>query len=216
LDTRIKLSKLSERHYKTPLLRLATFALVAASSLSANVLTGVTATTDMGAASGTVISQIVDGSGLSSYDPSATHDNGSPSNAWVGDLSTGMITFDLGGSFELDGMAVWNFNALSAFGVQDVTVSSSLDGISFTPISGAPSTFSIGSNLSSESAETFQFSATAAFVRFDIASNYGGANTALSEVMFTGAPSAVPEPQTYALFLTGLAAFVYKRRSHKV
>src|SRR5947209_4036587 len=78
--------------------------LTAASAIQAGPISGVTVATDMGNGFGSLVSQIVDGSGLSVYLPSATHAAGSPSNAWAGTVATGTVTFNLGGLYALDGM----------------------------------------------------------------------------------------------------------------
>jgi hypothetical protein len=166
----------------------------------------------MGSSFGSNISQIVDGSGLSAYNTSATHAAGIPTNAWTGTVATGTVTFTLGSLYSLDGMAVWNFNANNTAGVQAVTVSGSTDGVNFSVISGAPTSFAIGANFASESAQTFSFSTTASFIRFNIASNHGFTGpTGLSEVMFTTA-TAAPEPTTCTLLGAGLTALAYLRR----
>lgn len=192
--------------------------LLAIAALQANAapITGATVSTTFASPgdSGSVIQNVVDGSGLSSYTTGATHAAGVPTNAWAATgPQTGTITFDLGGVFALDGMAVWNFNANSLYGINGLTIDGSLDGISYAPISGAPTNFAIGANLAAELAELFSFTTTTQFVRFNVASSHRGTGIGLSEVMFTG--SAVPEPSTLAILglcLAGLAAS--RRRKH--
>jgi hypothetical protein len=65
-------------------------------------------------------------------------------------VTSGSITFNLGGLFALDGLAVWNFNGFNQGGVKDVIVLGSTDGINFTPIDGAPTQFAIGANSAPE------------------------------------------------------------------
>ena len=140
----------------------------AAASIQAAPITAVTAGTNMGNAGGTNISQIVDGSGLSAYLTSATHATGQTTNDWIGKGITGTITFDLGGLYTLDGMAVWNFNAGNTLGVNALTVTASTDGVAFSSIAGAPLSFLIGANHAPELAQFFAFSTTASFIRFTI------------------------------------------------
>lgn len=192
---------------------LSTLLAVAALQANAAPIAGVTVTTtfaDPGDA-GSLIANIVNGSGLSSYTTGATHDAGDPTNAWVAAGSTtGTITFDLGGVFNLDGMAVWNFNATNAYGINGLTIDGSLDGITYSPLAGAPTSFAIGASSASESAQVFSFTATTQFVRFTVISSHGEPGVGMSEVMFTGAAAAVPEPGSIAVLglgLFGVAAF---------
>jgi hypothetical protein len=182
-------------------------ALALATPAPAGYITGVTASTNMGTAGGD-IAHIVDGSGLSSLSLTATHATATALNSWdsaVGTL-TGQVTFDLPGTFTLVGMSVWNFNANNIFGVQGVSVSTSTDGVTFTPLLGGPTTFAQGAIAAPEPPQQFTFGPVVAdFVRFDITSNYGGAATGLSEVGFDGTlvTTAVPAPPTLLLGLVG-------------
>jgi hypothetical protein len=183
-------------------------ALALATHARAAFITGVTASTNMGTIGGSDIAHIVDGSGLSSQSLTATHAAGTPGNVWESAIgtTTGQVNFDLHGSYSLVGMSVWNFNGNSFHGVQGVSVSTSTNGVTFTPLAGGPTTFLQGANFASETPQQFTFSVTAAFVRFTIASNYGSTNlTSLSEVAFDGTPatSAVPAPPTLLLGLVG-------------
>jgi hypothetical protein len=112
-------------------------------------------------------------------------------------------------------MSVWNFNADSTAGVQGVGVSTSADGVTFTPLAGGPTTFAQGANNAPEGPQQFAFGpVTAAFVRFDILSNYGFFVTGLSEVGFDGTPGtpAVPAPPTPLLGLVGAGCVARLRR----
>jgi hypothetical protein len=174
----------------------------------ADFITGVTASTDMGNFLSSNIANIVDGSGLSSLSLTATHAKGNQSNAWVSGTGTltGQVTFNLHGSYTLVGMSVWNFNASQTWGVQGVSVSTSTDGVTYTSLAGGPTTFAEGANNTSEAPQQFTFgSVTAAFVRFNITSNYGANNTGLSEVGFDGTPvtTGAPAPPTLLLGLVG-------------
>ena len=182
---------------------------------SAMPISGVTVTTTFASPgeSGSVIENIVNGSGLSSYTTGATHSSGTPSNSWGAfGPTTGTITFDLGDVFDLDGLAVWNFNGNNTAGINGLTIDGSLDGIAFALIAGAPTNFAIGANFAAELAEIFSFATTAQFVRFNVTSSYGRAAIGLSEVIFTGdTGTAVPAPATLALFGLGLAGLGWSR-----
>ena len=69
---------------------------LALSAASASVITGVTATTTVGDCCGRPLVNMVNGPGLSSYDPSASHD---ASSNWLSTSKTGTIDFDLHGLF---------------------------------------------------------------------------------------------------------------------
>jgi len=130
-------------------------------------------------------------------------------------VTSGSITFDLGGLYDLDGMAIWNFNGFNLVGVKDVSIFASTDGINFTPIDGAPTQFAIGANAAPEAAELFSFTRTASFVRFDVLSAYGNFDFGLSEVMFTGS-AVVPEPSGVALVVSGMVTLLARVRRRPV
>ena len=190
-------------------------ALALTTSAPAGYITGVTASTDMGNFLSSNIANIVDGSGLSSLSLTATHAQAVPTNYWAGN-SFGQVTFDLHGSYTLAGMSVWNFNADNAEGVQGVSVSTSKDGVTFTPLAGGPTTFAQGAlGAAPEPPQQFTFGPVVAdFVRFDILSNYGFFVTGLSEVGFDGTPGtpAVPAPPTLLLGLVGAGCVARLRR----
>lgn len=184
-------------------------------------IVGVTATTTMGSGFGTSLANTLNGAGLSFYDPSATHSGTSPGNSWVSSpgVLTGSITYDLGGLQALNGFSFWNQNgggpgSAGAAGIQGVLISYSANGVTYNPLPGAPTVFA---QVAPVTAPAVQFSfaeVNAAFIRFDIASNYGFAsNVGYGEVMFTEA-AAVPEPSTYlagALLLLPFAASTVRR-----
>jgi hypothetical protein len=96
-----------------------------------------------------------------------------------------------------------------------VGVSTSTDGVTFTPLAGGPTTFAIGANNAPELPQQFTFGPVVAdFVRFDILSNYGANfTTGLSEVGFDGTRvTAVPVPPTLLLGLVGAGCAARLRR----
>lgn len=187
-----------------------------AGNAQAAYISGVTATTTITPDELSNISHITDGSGLSSQSFAATHAAATPSTVWAGSGTSGSVDFNLHGTYSLGGLAVWNFNGVNTVGVKDVAIFTSLDGSNYSLLSGAPTQFAIGAYGASETAEQFTFSpVTAAYVRFNITSNWGNSGAVgLSEVGFDGgAPSSsVPAPSALALFGIGAAAAVVRRR----
>jgi len=194
--------------------------------LRAAPIMGVIATTPAPPGGASDISHIVDGSGLfdpvtglSIYATGAMHGRAAADSTFVSGgavpVTSGSITFDLGGLYELDGMAIWNFNGFNLDGVKDVIVLGSTDGINFTVIPGAPTQFAIGANGAAEAAELFSFSSTASFVGFSVLSTYGNFDFGLSEVMFTGT-RVVPEPSGVALTVSGIVTLLARVRRRRL
>lgn len=163
------------------------------------VINPVSAVSTMGAGFGTLLANTINGVGLSNF-PSlmATHTLTTPANSWVSTAGTlaGSITFNLGGTYDVNGFAFWNQNgggpgALGSTGIKDVQVQSSLDGVTFFPVAGAPATFSQIPGNGNLAPETFSFApVSAAYIRFVVANNYGdAAQTGFAEVAFSKAGS---------------------------
>ncbi|MEP0262891.1 T9SS type A sorting domain-containing protein [Dokdonia sp.] len=142
----------------------------------------------------TVPESVIDGSGLSEF-PSvvALHDDTSPSNSFVSENEvTGSFDFDLGGTFILNGVSIWNQNAggpgnLGEEGLREVLFSSSLDGVNFTPISDAPTQFAQVLANGPIGPEQQGFSdIEAVFIRMDVLSNHGDDDTGFAEIAFVG------------------------------
>jgi F5/8 type C domain len=188
------------------------------------LINGVTATTNMGSFNnnaGVNINDVANGSGLSSLSLNATHAEAFPGNAWANDIriTTGNITFNLNGLYSLAGFSLWNFNnagSTFSWGINGVNIQTSTDGTNFNTVSGAPAQFAIATSTTQNS-ERFSFApATAAYVRFQVLSNYGGTNTGLSEVQFDGTPAtSVPEPFTIVGTLVGLGSGAALKRRLK-
>jgi len=136
---------------------------------------------------------------------------------WLLDsVTTGNLTFDLGGLFKVASTTIWNYGpgcCGEGRSVQDLSISLSTDGVNYTEfgsfVLAKPTTDPFGG-------ETLALGdTTARFVRFDIKSNYGEQNyTGLSEVKFHGV-TAVPEASSLAYSLIGLATagLLMRRRS---
>ncbi len=185
------------------------------------LITGVTASTNMGSGFGTNLQNTVNGVGLSSLSLTASHAASVPTNSWVssGGILTGLVTFNLNGLYSLEGFSFWNQNnggpgPLGSTGIRDVQVSTSLNGVTFTSLAGGPTTFSRATTLVSLPA-IFGFGPVdAAFVRFNILSNYGDTfQTGFAEAQFNGT-AVVPEPSTFGMGLLGAlgVGYAWRRR----
>ena len=180
--------------------------------LSAARIPAVTASTNMGSGFGTNIQRTVDGTGLSSLSLTATHDGTIPSNSWVSSGTlTGIVTFDLGVTFLVDSFSFWNQNGggpgqNGTTGIQGVAVSTSTDGIIFTPLPGGPTSFAQVPLLAAAPPEIFNFTPVSArFFRFTILTNYGDpAQTGFAEVGFNGSVPPVPTLSQWGLILLSL------------
>jgi len=181
----------------------------------------------------------VDGSGLSAgnHDTDPTHmwlnsgdgtfPGGTPASDPDRPGQLAHITFNLGGTFTIGSFHVWNYNEVNANnqqsftnrGVQTLTISiaSTLNG-TYTPLIDPANntttwTFAQAPGNGAYTGELFSLSApvSAAFVRFDIKTNYGDANglVGLSEVQIF----SVPEPATWLLLgLGGVTLSIFSRR----
>jgi|SRR5688572_11919363 len=183
----------------------------------ADRITTVTATTNMGSGFGTSLTNTVNGVGLSSLSLTATHAGTIPANSWVsaGPL-TGIVTFALGGLFQVDSFSFWNQNgggpgAAGSTGIQGVQVLTSTDGFVFVPLLGGPASFAQVPGTVALPPQIFSFGpVSATHFRFNILSNYGDPGaTGFAEVGFN---NAVPEPSTLGLLMIGLAMMARLRR----
>lgn len=192
--------------------------LMLAGTANAALITGVTATTNMGSGFGTDIVNTVNGIGLSSLDLTATHAGTLPNNSWVSSgTTTGSIFFDFGQSFLVDSFSFWNQNgggpgASGSTGINSLNILYSVDGISFSSLFAGSSIFSqvTGTNASPE---IISFSVVnARYFRFDVLSNHGDINqTGFAEIAFNDTTS-VPEPASIALLGLGLAGIGFSRK----
>lgn len=131
------------------------------------------------------------------------HD-GAFTHKWLTNATvTGTLVFDLGTLYDVDSTTIWNYGegcCGNERSVRDFNISFSTNGISYTNRGD----FMLHQSMSDPfPGESFALGFTARYIKFSLNSNYGDETyTGLSEVKFFGAP--VPEPETYAMLLTGL------------
>lgn len=143
---------------------------------------------------GTDPEALIDGSGLSTFpDVNATHEDTTPGNSFVSDSEiTGSFDFDLGGTFILNGISIWNQNAggpgtLGEEGLREIALSASIDGVTFTTIPNAPTSITQVTENGPVGPEQFGFVDTeAAFIRLEVLSNHGDDDTGFAEIAFVG------------------------------
>lgn len=142
----------------------------------------------------TVPEALIDGSGLSDFpDVNATHEDTTSGNSFVSENeTTGSFDFDLGGTFMLNGVSIWNQNAggpgnLGEEGLNEIILSSSLDGVTYTVIPDFPVTVDQVTENGPVGPEQFGFIDTeAAFIRLEVLSNHGDDDAGFAEIAFVG------------------------------
>ena len=151
------------------------------------------------------VERMIDGSGLTGTGALLTQTHtggfgvipaeGANFKTTITEATANPIDLDLGGTFDLTNVHIWNythadFDFYFVRDTQDIAISLSTDGISFTPAGSITLTSSGAFN---EVVQSFPLTGIASHVRLQIQSNYGGAEVGLGEVRFetTSAPSAV-------------------------
>ncbi len=154
------------------------------SSLSATYVSGIT---DFASYTATTTSGQLIGSGFTGFSTNGPQ----------------QFTFDLGASFSIDGIAIWNTDSVGAISRFDVYADDDGD---FSNGVGAQILGPSSLNTSS-AANVFDFASVQTryvhlqgLASLDAPDFYG-----LNEVVFSGTTAPVPEPETYALMLAGLA-----------
>ena len=197
-----------------------------AGQVQAGIIAGVTATSSQGTHGSYSLPNLTNGVGLTpSISTTATHSVLPGEDKWLSDVGgvVGNLIFDLGGTYSLSDIAIWQFNHIDPnalqLGVKDFTLESSTNGISFTPLLGT-TTLTIGSGNTNDAAQISALGdITASHVRLNYLNNYGnGTFTGLSEVQFV--VTAIPEPSTIAMFgigagVMGLVSIRRRRREKK-
>jgi len=157
------------------------------------------------------------------------HSNAGGDNiSWTSGTSTAdplphFITIDLGASYDLSFVKIWNWNTSSSLSAGskdiDLSVASSIGG-GFTSLGSFVLTIGPGLN-NVDFGQVIDLSGFAAaddarLVRIDIKSNHGWSNASfpglagLSEIRFDGV--LVPEPSVFAAFGLGALALLGRRR----
>lgn len=169
---------------------------VIASAMAQAVIQGVTATATSewtGDSVGAAVN-LTNNSGLSTpYDVTASHEPSSDATGqWHNDAGIDpnpIVNFDLGGSFDLDAIYIWNGNQtfLTNRGVQHFDVWVSTDNGATWLLAVDAATLAQSPGGTSVSAQYFDLRGFNGITHVEIEpiSNYGDAYTGLSEVMFT-------------------------------
>jgi hypothetical protein len=112
------------------------------------------------------------------------------------------ISFDLGNVYSLDRVAIWNEEL---FGSPSIAISTSADGITFTPLTTVAPTDHAAS-VANYPADVFSFgSVDAQFVNLAITGCF--VNCSLGEVAFSATPTEIPVPATLPLIASALGGF---------
>jgi len=224
---------------KTLVLSTTTFGLmwgVAQNAQAATLIPGVTASTD-NISTQWSLNDAVNGKGLPGNTPSLTgvHGESLSGNSWRSDILTnlqgstipsGIITFNLNGSYNLSGFTFWNLGGgseeLTRQGIKNVTIEySNNGGTTWSTLSGAPTSFTQGTfgfPATNQTPQQFNFASVAAtHVRFTNLSNFGEFDNptennriGFSEIQFA---TEIPEPSSLlALLAFGLAGVSLGKR----
>lgn len=136
--------------------------------------------------------------------------------------TTGHISFDLGAAYPINGMALFGINsggirvnAIKVYADTDSDFTNGHSGLLFeTSNMVAPRNTPWGAMA--PNVFSFDTSATTRYLTLQIVGNAGGTQSALGEVVFSQAVTAVPEPGTYALMGLGLLTVGLARRKAAV
>jgi len=165
--------------------------------------------------------RVSDQSGLSSgYNPGVddfsiavaanSHAVTTPDNSWASSILTGTIDFDLGDTFTIERMVMWNAIETWDRHINQFTVFT--DTLSNFSTATNVGTFNNPISVTGNNATVFDFTDTVGrFVRIQIDSNHGSSDfTQMGEFAF-GA-SAVPEPSSLLLMGSVLGSLCIRRR----
>jgi hypothetical protein len=131
-------------------------------------------------------------------------------------VQSGNFDLDLGGTYTVSAMALWNlFDDPSAIRQFNILLDDNASFSSPVEFSGFTASNSLGPAPDESFAQVFNFEPTVAhFVRLEILNTYPGSFAAsFNEVMFGVSP--IPEPETSALLLAGLGLIGFTTRRRK-
>jgi hypothetical protein len=199
----------------------------------AGVVIGATGvSTDLGTRFGTHLSALIDQAGMSAgytsgvtnfetYVGSALHDSTLSANVWAsGNAVFGVVTFDLGAAYKIDGLALWNLQQGADATLRGFTLFADDDAVFGNGTSanlGAFAPPSMGNSPISSSEFGFA-EVTTRYLQLQMTANNGSAvTTGFGEIVFRGVDvTAVPEPGSMALVAGAvLAAAGAARRRRK-
>lgn len=126
----------------------------------------------------------------------SNHSEASTDNSFSCNCMTPVFDFNLGGSYNIDGIILWNAgddgdNIYTDDGVNSVKFYSSTDGTNYTEINGGPISFEESSVVAANnweiSAQTKTFnSVKVTHIRMEVLSNFSGlSHTGFAEIAFT-------------------------------
>ena len=106
------------------------------------------------------------------------------------------FTLDLNGMYPVNNISIWNYNDKDnlEYGIKDIEIHTSYDGVSFTKVKEASINKATG-NSNMQASNTISLDNTSTqFIKFVIKSNYGGSRNGLSEIRIYAGKGLVSEP----------------------
>lgn len=148
------------------------------------------------------------------------HNANGTDKAWLStdSFTSGYLDFDLGGTYVVESMALWNIGGGVKPNLKTFELYAS-DDASFgtSTLLGSYSAQTGLGQTTANPAEIFAFGPTSAsFIRMVILTGNGGVNVGFGEVAFeVSSPPAVPEPASLVLLASGLAGTLAARRKRR-
>jgi len=197
------------------------FAALEPAALNATVILspGIALANTLGEKNNRPLSAALDQSGLSApyvsgttdfltYTATTTNATGN-GNIFRSDNPTGFIDLDLGGLFNITGLALWNVNGSRAVRDFEIFVSADATFSTVTSLAAFTDVTQGNGGVLEAQALTFSSGALTRYVRLQITDNYGHNNqVSFGELGF----QATPEPSTLVLTACALGLFVFWNR----
>ena len=211
------------------LLPVAVAVTASTASLNAAVITPFSATSTTFHDAPRTIDSAIDGSGLSGGGTSGdilteTHGSASGDNQWLTavlpDVTSEVVTFDLGGTFDVDTIYLWAYNrnesnrGVETFDIAFSTDGGSTFGTAVSAMSLGMANFAEGAITGSSSVQTGSITEQTGVtdIQFSNISNFGADRIAIAELRFGGTPT-ISEPSSVTLIgLAGLELVLHRRR----